>query len=297
MAPEEVGFALAHEHIYAAFGSATGDPDLEFTCAEEITADLIEARQNGVKTIVEVSTEDMGGSAERTADVARRAGLVAVKSTGWFRSPTADHLASGRPTGELARRLVSDITTGFAGSRLQAGLLGEVGLSGTTPTSCERRLLEATAEAARETGAGIALHTDDRRNGQALVEFMLARGVLSTRLMVGHARASDPLSWHSELVSAGIVVAFDQVGHPHRDSITCIAERVEGLTNANRQARLVLSADLGRRSRLRAFGGTGYTKPLLALLAVLSARGVGGAVLARLTGGTAADFLAMPVSS
>ena len=61
--PDRAGTVLAHEHLWAAFGAPSGDPDLEFTCEAEIMADLADAADAGVRTVVDVTTVDMGADA------------------------------------------------------------------------------------------------------------------------------------------------------------------------------------------------------------------------------------------
>jgi predicted metal-dependent phosphotriesterase family hydrolase len=61
----QAGMTLAHEHLYAAYGAASGDVDLDFTCDEAISADLTAAHAAGVCTVVEVTTQDMGGHSHR----------------------------------------------------------------------------------------------------------------------------------------------------------------------------------------------------------------------------------------
>jgi phosphotriesterase-related protein len=281
----EAGRGLVHEHLWAAFGAPSGDPDLELTCEPEVRADLAEAAAAGVRTVVDVTAEDMGSDVARTALLARSAGLQAVKSTGWFRSPTADGAIGDRSADELAARLIDDLRAGGA------GCLGEVGITGTAATPAEERVLDATAHAARATGAGIVLHTDDAGNGEAVVAGLLRRGVPPGRLLVGHARAGDPLEWHAELLLRGCVLAFDQLGHPLRDSVDAVAARVGCLLSRLPAARIALSSDVGRRSRLRAFGGSGYVAGPDAVLERLRADGVADAVLAGVRGGNAAAFL------
>jgi phosphotriesterase-related protein len=281
------GTVLAHEHLWAAFGAASGDPDLELTCDAEIMADLAEAAGAGVRTVVDVTTADMGANAERTAVLARAAGIQAVKSTGWFRSPTVDPAVDGRSAAEIADRLIEDVLDGTA------GCLGEVGLTATAPTPAEEQVLDATAMAARATGVGVMLHTDDARNGEALVEALLDRGVPAGRLLVGHARSADPLEWHVALLERGCVLGFDQNGHPQRDPVGRVAARVHCLLERVAPARIVLSSDVGRRSRLRAFGGSGYASGPLAVLDALRSAGVADTLLDGLRGRTAAAFLAI----
>jgi len=293
--PDDAGPILAHEHLHATFGAASDDPDLELVCHAELATDLRDARAAGFTIINDVTTEDMGADVELTAAVATEAGVRAIKSTGWFRSPTADRFVDGRSAAGLAERLIADLTEGFPGSRRRAGCVGEVGITGTRPTAAEQRVLDATAEAVAATGAAVVLHTDDARNACAAVDALSERGVPEARIQVGHARVSDPLHEQLELAERGCLVAFDQIGHPRRDPPAAVAVRIAELAGSGAGERIALSTDLGRRSRLTAFGGTGYVAGLLELLRRLVAEGLPEGLIESLRGGAAARFLAMPV--
>jgi phosphotriesterase-related protein len=290
---DEAGPVLAHEHLWAAFGQASGDPDLELTCTEAIAADAAEAHAAGVRTIVEATAADMGADVARVRELADRAGLRVVKSAGWFRSPSADAHAAGRTAAELAGRLVVQLTEGFAAGG-RAGCLGEVGMRGTRPTDAEELVLGATADAAARTGAAVLVHTDDPANGAAALGALRERGVPAGRLLACHLRASDPLAWHVELAEAGHALGFDQLGHPLRDSVELVAGRIRALLERVPEARIVVSSDVGRRSRLRAHGGQGYVAAPRALLGLLRTAGVPDGLLAGVEGANAARFLALP---
>lgn len=293
LAPHDAGFTLCHEHLLAAFGGPTGDLDLELTCPEEIASDLAAAREGGVRTVVEVSTHDMRPDLEAIARLSERSGLRVVKSTGWFRSPSVDPELEGRSAEGLCERLIADLEQGLPGPAARAGCLGEIAITGVDPTPAERRNLDATAAASIGTGAGVVCHTDNRENADALVAALRERGVAPQRFLLGHARVADPMEWQAEMIAEGITLAFDQVGHPRRDPIESVCERVVALLERG-AARIALSADLGRRSRLTAFGGQGYVRPLLALIERLRDRGLSDDAIDRLTGRNAAEFLARP---
>jgi len=290
--PAQLGLTLVHEHVYCDFAAATGDRDLEFTDEEAIAADLAEAREHEVEALVEVSTYDMHAAPERVAALCGAARLMVVKSTGWFRSPWLDELVSDRSRAELAQRLVDDIRHGFTGTRMRAGVIGEVGISGARPTSAEAKALDAAAEAAVSTGVGIVAHTDDWGNACAVLDHLTRRRVPAERIMLGHARVADPVSGQQELVEAGITLAFDQLGHPERDAVPAVAARIEELARRGCDKNIALSADLGRRSRLRSAGGSGYAGAVRRLLDLLLRAGLDDGARASLAGGAAARFLA-----
>lgn len=291
--PTELGMTLAHEHVHASFGVVAGDPDLEFTDSDEIELDLRTAKACGVASLVEMSTYDMGSSPTQVARLTKRVGLHAVKSTGWFRSPYVDRL--GIDTVDvLARRMIDDIEVGFFGSSVRAGVIGELGMSGSKPTSAEKVVLAAAAQAAISTGRQIVAHTDDWFNAVALVESFEDLGVRADRLMLAHMRCTDAVRDQISLARAGAYLAFDQLGHPHRDAPEDVAERILTIADHRQGHKIVVSADVGRRSRLSAFGGGGYMEGVAALLRDLTRRGADRKLIDAITTDNIASFLTGP---
>ena len=290
--PEELGFTLSHEHVFCDFAATSGDPDLCLTDEVSVLSDLEEARLGGVDTLVEVSTYDMGAAPDKTARLCAKTGLQVVKSTGWYRSPALDPLVETTTAKVMTERAIADIRIGFASSTLRAGVIGELAISGTSPTRAEQAALDASAAAALATGVGVVAHSDDWPNACAIIEQLDARGVDRRRIMLAHCRNLDPLQGLVELAMSGSMLAFDQLGHPGRDPIPLVAERIGELVALGCAPQLVVSADMGRRSRLRSSGGSGYIAGVGALLAALEAQGVEKVEIDSLTRSAPSRFLA-----
>ncbi len=115
----ELGFTLTHEHVMTGsagilrtFPELYGDFD---RLTEQAAATLTEAREGGVRTIVDLTTLDLGREIGFLADLSRRTGVNIIAATGiwrdipralWSRHP--DEIASlERPTigaGKVAGR-------------------------------------------------------------------------------------------------------------------------------------------------------------------------------------------------
>jgi len=291
---EDLGFTLAHEHLACAF-SSSGDPDLQFTDIDAVLVDLEQAVGAGVQALVEMSTYDMRPRLDLIRRLARETGVRVVKSTGWRKSPAIEAEVAGRTCDELAERLVEDLTGGFkTGGR--AGLIGEIGMSGPRGTRAERTVLAAVAVAAVETGAAVSLHTEGMPNAVAMVEQLVNDGIEPARILVGHVRAGDALLEQRELAQAGVLLGFDQLGHPRYDPAQAVARRILRLAEDGLADRIVLSADVGRLSRLTAYGGSGYISGVRDVCSVLIAEEGGKQMIGQLTGGNIARLLALPES-
>ena len=81
----DLGFTLSHEHITlgAAGAAATypGFQDLQ-AIADAATAALTEAYAGGVRTIIDVTTLDLGRDVAVMQDVSRRSGVHVIGCTG-----------------------------------------------------------------------------------------------------------------------------------------------------------------------------------------------------------------------
>ena len=289
------GILSSHDHIYAPFGIPSGDPDLHLNHRKKVTSELIRSRNHGLLGIVEMSTYDMRMDPNQTLSIARQAGVAVVKSTGWYKSPTMDPLVNDLRVKELADRLVTDITQGFEGcQRLRAGVIGETGMTGTRPSQAEEKVLIASAMAALTTGVGIILHTDSWDNATHLASLLRSQDMPSNRILLGHLRVSDPLDEQLDAANQGYILGFDQLGHPKRDSVSRIAERIASLVSAGCTNSIVVGTDMGRLSRLYAGQPTGvYAAPVLELLRTLEQLGMPEALRQSLSRNTMARFLSL----
>jgi len=85
----DLGFTLTHEHIFtASAGIQQTFPELfgDFgKLTEQAVATLNEAKDGGVKTIVDLSTMDLGRDIRFIADVSKRTGVNIIAATGIWR--------------------------------------------------------------------------------------------------------------------------------------------------------------------------------------------------------------------
>jgi phosphotriesterase-related protein len=290
---DDLGFTLAHEHLACAFDGAAGDPDLKFLDVDAVVVDVKQAVAAGIRSVVEVSTYEMQPRLDLIGSIARRTGIHVVKSTGWRMSPAMDALVGDRAPETLARRLIDDLTTGFeSGGR--AGLIGEIGMSGRKGTARERTVLAAVALATVETNAAVSLHTEGAVNMSSMVDVLVGHGVAPDRILAGHARADNSLLDQRRLAEAGVVLGFDQLGHPRYDSARSVAVRIVELAAHGLADRIVLSADVGRLSRLTSYGGSGYVSGVREVCGLLGAEGMDERTIDALIRGNIARLLAMP---
>ena len=83
----DLGFTLMHEHVISQGPVARNFPELfgpRFL--DRIVTGITEAREGGVKTIVDATTFDLGRDVNFLAEISRRTGVNIVASSGWWMS-------------------------------------------------------------------------------------------------------------------------------------------------------------------------------------------------------------------
>ena len=85
----DLGFTLTHEHVVTSsagirqtYPELYGDYD-RFT--EQAALTLTEAREGGVRTMIDLSTLDLGRDVRLLADLSRRTGVQIIAATGIWR--------------------------------------------------------------------------------------------------------------------------------------------------------------------------------------------------------------------
>lgn len=191
--------------------------------------------------------------------VSRRTGLNVVLGTAHYRDPylTHRHLAESS-VDEVAASLVRNLTEGFPGTDVRAGIIGEVGSDRWFISPPEERSFRAAARAHHETGAAITTHAARWPVGMAQLALLREEGVDARSVVIGHADTVPDAAYHRQVLDAGAYLQFDMI----RGVTAWHMERLVGwvitLVRDGYRDQLLLSQDVCLTSHLTAFGGGGY---------------------------------------
>jgi phosphotriesterase-related protein len=211
-----LGFTLMHEHIRE---SSAGVPhtfpelfDHEDDVARGV-ATLNEAAAEGVGTIVNVTTMDLGRDMRLLKDVAERAELHIVPATGlWLDIPRA--IANGATPDQLARAFIREIEVGIEGTGIKAGVIkvatdvqhiSEDGLA-----ALNELVLRAAARACNHTGVPITTHTSSlAKIGDYQMAVFEEEGVDMSRVCIGHSNDTDDMDYLLGIINKGCFLGMD----------------------------------------------------------------------------------------
>ena len=243
----DFGFTLSHEHV------GTNAAGLRHTypqfidregIKEQSTAAMKAVYEDGVRTIIDVSTFDLGRDVNLIKEVAEGSGMQIVVATG-------NHLAVPRPFGDvspdaIAPLYIREIEEGIEATGLKAGLIKVASdRGGITPQ--QEIVLRAAARTQQATGVPISTHTwSPERIGDAQVAILEEEGVDLDRVYIGHSNDDTNLEYLLGLLNKGVWLGLDRYpgglvpGTPNWEQRTEVAWK---LMEAGFTHRIMLSHD------------------------------------------------------
>lgn len=242
-----LGFTLSHEHVQvASAGIQQVFPeflDREGT-VETGVAKLGEAYAEGVRTIVDLTTIDIGRDIRMIEEVSRRSGMQIIAATGCWRDiPRVFWSASPDTIADLFTR---EIEVGIEGTGIKAGIIKVANdAEGVTPQG--EIVLRAAARAQKRTGVPISTHSAAReRVGDRQVDIFEEEGVDLDRVYIGHSNDTLDIDYLTGIMKRGAWIGLDRypggrvAGNPDWEQRT---ETVRRLMDAGYGDRIMISHD------------------------------------------------------
>jgi predicted metal-dependent phosphotriesterase family hydrolase len=258
-----LGVVDAHDHLFLA---SPAMPGAEFQDRDAAVAEVIEARESGIRTIVDMTPIGLGRRPELLRDVAEATGVHVVAASGYHRDAhyPPGHWVHDAPIDVLAERIVAELERGMhphdwtdpdaALDEARAGAI-KGGGSYHHVTPSERRRLEAIAIAARATGVAVLVHCENGTFGPEMVDLFAGWGLPTDRLLLAHMDRNPDAELHAEIAARGVTLEYDTIARTkyHPDSV--VLDLIESVAAAGHLDRIVLGLDLGQRDSFRAHGG------------------------------------------
>lgn len=287
VAQKEAGSILPHEHIFTDLrgpevkGYGEADADEVVRVMKPL---LIEARDAGVKTLIECTTIGVGRNVPVIARLARETGLNIVVPTGVYgRANFAPKSYAQKSEDELARWMMTEIVVGIEGSGVRTGFI-KTAASEQELKPLEEKFLRASARASRQTGVAIASHTTSGKVAARQVDILEELEVLPDRFVWVHAQAEPDTSFHKALARRGAYIELDSVGGSEAED-TKIIRIIRELVEARLADRILISQDAGWYNPGQPQGGKkrGYTALTKSFLPKLRAAGFDNDFMRKIT--------------
>ena len=214
----DMGFTLSHEHVLvSSAGIQQIYPefiDRDGTIARGI-ADLKAAHSEGLRTIIDVTTIDLGRDIRMLEEVSRGSGVNIICATGTWRDiPRVFWTAT---PDDIAPLYIREIQQGIEDTDIKAGVIKVANdMGGVTPEG--EIILRAAARAHKATGVPISTHTwAPERVGEQQVAVFEDEGIDLNRVYVGHSNDTDDLDYLIGLLEKGVWIGLDR--YPGRPEV------------------------------------------------------------------------------
>lgn len=305
--PDELGVTLPHEHLFLDGASTSfelpDEPYKQRLAKRDVSLDILgyvrqnplavednrmlaskaeaieevaEFHQAGGDAIVDLTSKD-DSDPRRVRAVSRATDVHVIHGTSYYVRKDHPDRIDRQDVSDLEAEFVADVEEGIFDTRIRAGIVGEIGLSGTIHDQ-EEKVLRAGARAAARTGAPLNIHPPIFGpepvpvGANAALDVVEEEGLSLDRVVVSHLDgdhyALQDCSDHATLADRGAYVEFDLWGgwniylERHDHTYPSDATRVDAVLELLRQGyedRLLLSHDVCTKMQLTKYGGFGYS--------------------------------------
>lgn len=222
----------------------------------------------GGRTLVDVTTVGLSPKPEALAEVSRRTGVGIVAGTGFYIHGSFDRAVLEWEEEKLADFYRRELLEGMGGTKVRAGLIGELGVSNPVHEG-EQRILRAAAKVQRELGVAVSLHPSWGPEGaMEAARAAEAAGLEPGRTAISHCdnRFAGEVGQHVALAKRGFMVELDSFGrevyYPHVNAqLPSDAERIralQALLEGGYGRQILVAQDICFAHELVKNGGHGY---------------------------------------
>jgi phosphotriesterase-related protein len=292
---EDVKMADAHAHVWIDPPKGVAPKArFELNNARLIEAELKDFRSGGGTTLIDCQPGGTGRDARMLVKLSEAAGLHITATTGFHleRYYPGDYWLWSATEKAAADYFINELTAGVQekGEVLAAAI--KVGYAGKIEEQT-RILMEAAAEASRQTGAALLFHTEEGFNVEALPLFFEDRGVAANRLYLCHMDKRPDVGLHQELAQAGVLLGYDTFVRttykPNQHAWPLLLEMIQ----KGYDGHIAIGLDMARSSMWRHYGGwPGLVVLPEQILSRLYSEGLSESVVEKLIGQNVARFLA-----
>ncbi len=243
----ELGFTLSHEHIATGFaGMRQTYPefaDRQGTIEDAVVA-LKQAYDEGVRSMIDPTTFDLGRDIDMMQEVSRGSGVHIIPSTGTHQAfPRIFGTAS---PDAIALLYIREIEEGIEGTGVKAAFIKSASDRGGM-TDQEEIVLRAVARASKHTGAPVYTHTwSPDRVGEQQIRVLEEEGVDLSRVYIGHSNDTNDVDYMLGLLNKGVWVGLDRFPGGRFPGVPLWQERTEivkRLIDAGWSHRIMLGHD------------------------------------------------------
>ena len=285
--PGKMGITLEHEHILVDFIGADSTGYFRWNRDSVIKRAMpfvMEAKENGVKTIIECTPEWLGRDPLLLRSLSRLAGVNFITNTGYYGAnknkyiPQSFYKLNAR---ELADLWIGEFKNGIEETGIKPGFI-KIAVNPSDTLSAEHlKIITAAAFTHLKTGLVIASHTGPDNPAFAQIDVLKEEGIDPSAFIWVHAQ-SGTLEGNIRAAKEGVWISLDNINDRRNiepgapNSIEWYAGRIVRLKSEGLLSRVLISHDSGWYDPGKPGGGTfnGYNDIFDSFIPVLKEKGM-----------------------
>ena len=211
---EDLGFTLMHEHLLCAFPNAYREyPDILVpNVLEYVVAKLKQAKAEGVDTVVDMTTLDLGRDIHFIREAAKQSGIKVIACTGWWLDVPrfVSGIMSSVTASQMAESFVREIDKGIGDTGIKPGVLKSASdVGGVTPP--QEIALRAVAKAHLKTGVPIVIHSyHPGQVAKQQLDILKDEGVNLKYVKVDHCNDTTDVEYLIWILKQGCTLGLDR---------------------------------------------------------------------------------------
>ena len=273
----EMGTTLIHEHFLVDF---IGADKIDYDrwdgddVVKKVLPYLLEAKQYGVKTILDCTPAFLGRDVKLQKRLADESGLQIITNTGYYGAVGNKYLpkwAFTETAEQLAKRWINEFENGIENTTVKPGFI-KISVNPEHLSELHQKLVRAAALTHLQTGLTICSHTGIAIPAFEEIELLQKMKVHPSAFVWVHAQAEKDLTLHVKAAKLGAWISLDGIGWGNFEKY---ADAIDNLRSARMLNKILISHDAGWYKPGEKDGGifTGYTNIFKELIPLLNKRG------------------------
>lgn len=250
---DKIGMTYTHEHIYCSPYTSKKDPTLAITDIDLTIEELKSFKEAGGVTLVEGTAIDYGRDPKMMYKASKESRVNLIATTGYYLHDHNPKNIKDISIEGLAEVFINDIDFGMEGTDIKAGQI-KCAVSPLFIHENEEKCLKAAAYAQGKTNAPIWIHHGGIM-GMEILDILERNGADLSKVVLGHVDRNPDTYDYKEIAKRGCYISVDNLARIYRYPLEENIRVLKDLLEMDKLNRIFISADFGRYTYYKAYGG------------------------------------------